>query len=80
MSQYGPSDPNQLTRPKKRNQWVHLLWAEPLALPFAAGDRTAEGPRLAGAFLCGIITNYPNYVRQIMADRGMRLPKAYERR
>jgi glycerophosphoryl diester phosphodiesterase len=26
----------------------------------------------------GIITNYPNHVRQIMADRGMRLPKAYE--
>ncbi|MBT2232129.1 glycerophosphodiester phosphodiesterase [Nonomuraea sp. NEAU-A123] len=25
----------------------------------------------------GIITNYPNHVRQIMADRGMRLPKAY---
>jgi glycerophosphoryl diester phosphodiesterase len=28
----------------------------------------------------GIITNYPNRVRQIMADRGMRLPKAYEPR
>jgi glycerophosphoryl diester phosphodiesterase len=28
----------------------------------------------------GIITNYPNHVRQIMSDRGMRLPKAYERR
>jgi glycerophosphoryl diester phosphodiesterase len=28
----------------------------------------------------GIITNYPNHVRQIMADRGMRLPKAYEPR
>jgi glycerophosphoryl diester phosphodiesterase len=26
----------------------------------------------------GIITNYPNHVRQIMADRGMRLPKAYQ--
>ena len=26
----------------------------------------------------GIITNYPNHVRQIMADRVMRLPKAYE--
>ncbi|MEU7860160.1 glycerophosphodiester phosphodiesterase family protein [Nonomuraea sp. NPDC049141] len=25
----------------------------------------------------GIITNYPNHVRQIMAGRGMRLPKAY---
>jgi len=25
----------------------------------------------------GIITNYPNHVRQIMAERGMRLPKAY---
>ncbi|MGI5491198.1 glycerophosphodiester phosphodiesterase family protein [Microtetraspora malaysiensis] len=25
----------------------------------------------------GIITDYPNSVRQIMADRGMRLPKAY---
>lgn len=25
----------------------------------------------------GIITNYPNHIRQIMADRGMRLPKAY---
>jgi len=28
----------------------------------------------------GIITNYPNHVRQIMAERGMRLPKAYEAR
>jgi glycerophosphoryl diester phosphodiesterase len=28
----------------------------------------------------GIITNYPNHVRQIMADRGMRLPKAYKPR
>ena len=26
----------------------------------------------------GIITHYPNHVRQIMADRGMRLPKAYK--
>jgi glycerophosphoryl diester phosphodiesterase len=25
----------------------------------------------------GIITNYPNHVREIMAERGMRLPKAY---
>ncbi|MBB2740487.1 UNVERIFIED_ORG: glycerophosphoryl diester phosphodiesterase [Microbispora rosea subsp. rosea] len=28
----------------------------------------------------GVITDYPNVVRQIMADRGMRLPKAYEPR
>ncbi|MFI7282232.1 glycerophosphodiester phosphodiesterase family protein [Micromonospora chersina] len=28
----------------------------------------------------GIITNYPDRVRQLMADRGMRLPKAYEPR
>jgi glycerophosphoryl diester phosphodiesterase len=28
----------------------------------------------------GIITDYPNQVRQIMADRGMRIPKAYEPR
>ncbi|MGW5670886.1 glycerophosphodiester phosphodiesterase family protein [Micromonospora sp. NPDC003776] len=28
----------------------------------------------------GIITNYPNRVRQLMAERGMRLPKAYEPR
>ncbi|WP_229833891.1 glycerophosphodiester phosphodiesterase family protein [Dactylosporangium sucinum] len=28
----------------------------------------------------GIITNYPNRVRQIMAERGMRLPKAYNPR
>ncbi|MFG2044702.1 glycerophosphodiester phosphodiesterase [Dactylosporangium sp. NPDC048998] len=28
----------------------------------------------------GIITNYPNHVRQIMAERGMRLPKADEPR
>ena len=25
----------------------------------------------------GIITNYPNHVRELMAERGMRLPKAY---
>ncbi|RDD85109.1 glycerophosphodiester phosphodiesterase family protein [Streptomyces parvulus] len=25
----------------------------------------------------GIITNYPNHVRELMADRGMRLPKQY---
>ena len=28
----------------------------------------------------GIITNYPNHVRQIMADRGMRLPNLYNPR
>jgi glycerophosphoryl diester phosphodiesterase len=28
----------------------------------------------------GIITDYPNQVRQIMADRGMRVPKTYEPR
>jgi glycerophosphoryl diester phosphodiesterase len=27
----------------------------------------------------GIITNYPNRIRQLMADRGMRLPKPYHR-
>jgi glycerophosphoryl diester phosphodiesterase len=26
----------------------------------------------------GVITNYPNHVRQIMADRGMPLPTAYQ--
>jgi len=36
MSQYGPGDTNQLPRAKERNQWVHLLWAEPLALALAA--------------------------------------------
>ncbi|GAA3292915.1 hypothetical protein GCM10020295_13430 [Streptomyces cinereospinus] len=25
----------------------------------------------------GVITNYPDRVREIMADRGMRLPKPY---
>ncbi len=25
----------------------------------------------------GVITNYPDRVREIMAERGMRLPKAY---
>jgi glycerophosphoryl diester phosphodiesterase len=28
----------------------------------------------------GIITNYPNHVRDIMDERGMRLPKPYELR
>jgi glycerophosphoryl diester phosphodiesterase len=28
----------------------------------------------------GIITNYPNHVRQLMAERGMRLPKPYDPR
>jgi len=28
----------------------------------------------------GIITNYPNHVRQIMADRAMRLPKTCRQR
>jgi glycerophosphoryl diester phosphodiesterase len=28
----------------------------------------------------GVITNYPNRIRQLMADRGMRLPKPYHRR
>ncbi|MEE3919793.1 glycerophosphodiester phosphodiesterase family protein [Micromonospora sp. BRA006-A] len=28
----------------------------------------------------GIITDYPNRVRQLMAERGMRLPKAYRAR
>ncbi|MEU3791200.1 glycerophosphodiester phosphodiesterase family protein [Streptomyces fructofermentans] len=42
---------------------------------------TCDDPATIGALMDmgidGIITNYPNRVRQIMADRGMRLPKAY---
>ena len=36
MSQYGPSDPDTSPRETKQHQWVHLLWAVPLALPLAA--------------------------------------------
>jgi glycerophosphoryl diester phosphodiesterase len=41
---------------------------------------TCEDPATVTALMDvgidGIITHYPNRVRQIMADRGMRLPKA----
>ena len=43
-------------------------------------DDPATVTRLMDLGVDGIITNYPNRVRQIMADRGMRLPKAYEPR
>ena len=36
MSQYEPGDPRETPLAKKRNRWVHLLWAVPLAAPFAA--------------------------------------------
>jgi hypothetical protein len=35
MSQYEPNDPNTPPR-ATRHKWVHLLWAVPLALPWAA--------------------------------------------
>ncbi len=45
---------------------------------------TCDDPATIGALLDigvdGIITNYPNRVRDIMAARGMRLPKAYHPR
>jgi len=43
-------------------------------------DDPATVTRLMDLGVDGIITNYPNRVRQIMADRGMRLPKAYQPR
>ena len=43
-------------------------------------DDPATVARLMDLGVDGIITNYPNRVRQIMADRGMRLPKAYQPR
>ena len=41
-------------------------------------DDPATVEKLMDFGVDGIITNYPDRVRQIMADRGMRLPKAYE--
>jgi glycerophosphoryl diester phosphodiesterase len=43
-------------------------------------DDSATVEALMDMGVDGIITNYPNHVRQIMADRGMRLPKAYQPR
>ncbi|MBD0840512.1 glycerophosphodiester phosphodiesterase family protein [Streptomyces sp. TRM68416] len=43
-------------------------------------DDPATVEALMDAGVDGIITNYPDRVRQIMADRGMRLPKAYRPR
>jgi glycerophosphoryl diester phosphodiesterase len=43
-------------------------------------DDTATVNALMDMGVDGIITNYPNHVRQIMAGRGMRLPKAYQPR
>ncbi|MGC0328542.1 glycerophosphoryl diester phosphodiesterase [Streptomyces sp. SAI-170] len=40
-------------------------------------DHPATVEALIDLGVDGIITNYPNRVRQIMAERGMRLPKAY---
>ncbi|MBC6457031.1 glycerophosphodiester phosphodiesterase family protein [Actinomadura sp. HBU206391] len=43
---------------------------------------TCDDPATIGALMDmgidGIITDYPNRVRQIMAERGMKLPKAYK--
>jgi glycerophosphoryl diester phosphodiesterase len=45
---------------------------------------TADDPATVAALMDlgvdGIITNYPNRVRQLMADRGLRLPRPYHRR
>jgi glycerophosphoryl diester phosphodiesterase len=42
---------------------------------------TCDDPATVGALMDlgvdGIITNYPNRIRDLMAARGMRLPKAY---
>jgi glycerophosphoryl diester phosphodiesterase len=47
-------------------------------IPWTADDpSTIEAMMNMG--IDGIITDYPDRVRQIMADRGMRLPKAYKR-
>ncbi|WP_213455513.1 glycerophosphodiester phosphodiesterase family protein [Rhizomonospora bruguierae] len=43
-------------------------------------DAPATVEALIDMGIDGIITNYPNRVRQIMAERGMRLPKVYEAR
>ncbi len=43
-------------------------------------DDPATVEALMDAGVDGIITNYPNRVREIMAERGMRLPKAYQPR
>ncbi|WP_210588793.1 glycerophosphodiester phosphodiesterase family protein [Streptomyces sp. GESEQ-35] len=40
-------------------------------------DDPATVEALMDSGVDGIITNYPNKVREIMAERGMRLPKAY---
>ena len=36
VSKSAPGEPTALPQAKKRRQWVHLLWAVPLSLPFAA--------------------------------------------
>ena len=44
------------------------------------GDDPATVAALMDLGIDGIITNYPNRVRQLMADRGLALPRPYHRR
>ena len=70
-----------------RHVLASLALVPVLAAPSAAQAAMVDGPdvlpqratvkALMDMGVDGIITNYPNHVRQIMADRGMRLPKAY---
>lgn len=36
VSKSAPGEPTELPRAKELRRWVHLLWAVPLSLPFAA--------------------------------------------
>lgn len=48
-------------------------------IPWTVDDR-ATMEALIDMGVDGIITDYPDVLREVMADRGMRLPKAYRRR
>ncbi|TFD27711.1 glycerophosphodiester phosphodiesterase family protein [Cryobacterium lyxosi] len=61
-------------------QMVSKAHARGLKIIPWTSDDPATVKELMDLGVDGIITDYPNRVRDIMADRGMRLPKAYEPR
>ncbi len=81
---YGFPQDGKISDPAFRFYVTEDMVSEAHALGLKVVPWTCDDPATIEALMDmgidGVITNYPNRVRQIMADRGMRLPKAYEPR
>jgi glycerophosphoryl diester phosphodiesterase len=79
---YGFPQDGKISNPNFRFDVTADMVAEAHARGLKVVPWTCDDPATVEALMDmgidGIITNYPNHVRQIMADRGMRLPKPYE--